>query len=97
MKFRPLHDRVLVESLDSEEKTSGGIIIPDAAEAENKPQEGTVVGTGDGMLLQDGTTKPLDIKEGDVVLFNKYGGMELSLGDGNYIFLKEDEVLGVIE
>ena len=97
MNIKPLYDRILVKIKSPEETTKGGIIILDAAEAENKPQEGTVVGTGDGMLLQDGTTKPLDIKEGDVVLFNKYGGMELSLGDGNYIFLKEDEVLGVIE
>lgn len=97
MNIKPLYDRILVKIKSPEETTKGGIIIPDASEAENKPQEGTVVGTGDGMLLQDGTTKPLDIKEGDVVLFNKYGGMELSLGDGNYIFLKEDEVLGVIE
>ena len=97
MNIKPLYDRILVKIKSPEETTKGGIIIPDAVEAENKPQEGTVVGTGEGMLLQDGTTKPLDIKEGDVVLFNKYGGMELSLGDGNYIFLKEDEVLGVIE
>jgi len=95
MKFRPLHDRVLIEVLDSSEKTAGGIIIPDTAQ--EKPQEGTVVSAGNGRLLDDGTVKPLDIKEGDTVLFNKYGGMELSLGDGDYIFLKEDEVLGVIE
>ena len=63
MNIKPLYDRILVKIKSPEETTKGGIIIPDAAEAENKPQEGTVVGTGDGMLLQDGTTKPLDIKE----------------------------------
>ena len=64
---------------------------------QEKPQEGTVAAVGTGKLLDDGTVMPLDVKKGDAVLFNKYGGMELSLGDGDYIFLKEDEVLGVIE
>ena len=95
MGIRPLHDRVMVEPLTAEEKTAGGIIIPDTAQ--EKPQEGKVVAVGKGKLLSDGKTKPLDVKKGDVVVFNKYGGMELSLGDGEYIFLKQDEVLGIIE
>ena len=95
MNFRPLHDRVLVKRMDSEEKTSGGIIIPDSAQ--EKPQEGTVAAVGTGKLLDDGTVMPLDVKKGDAVLFNKYGGMELSLGDGDYVFLTQNEILGIIE
>ena len=95
MNIKPLYDRLLVKINNPEQTTEGGIIIPDASQ--EKPQAGTVVSAGNGRLLDDGTVKPLDIKEGDTVLFNKYGGMELSLGDGDYIFLKEDEVLGVIE
>ena len=82
MKIKPLYDRIMVKIDNPEEKTEGGIILPEGSQ--EKPQQGTVVSVGHGRLLEDGTVKPLDIKEGDVVLFNRYGGMELSLGDGNY-------------
>ena len=95
MSIKPLYDMILVKISSPEEKTEGGIIIPGGSE--DKPQQGKVVAVGKGKLLSDGRTKPLDVKKGDVVVFNKYGGMELSLGDGEYIFLKQDEVLGIIE
>jgi chaperonin GroES len=93
--IKPLYDRILVKIGVPDEKTEGGIILPDSSQ--EKPQQGEVVAVGNGKLLDNGTTKPLDVKKGDVVLFNKYGGMELALGDGDYIFLKQDEVLGIIE
>ena len=85
MSIKPLYDRILVKISSPEEKTEGGIIIPGGSE--DKPQQGKVVAVGKVKLLSDGKTKPLDVKKGDVVVFNKYGGMELSLGDGEYIFL----------
>ena len=95
MNIKPLYDRILVKIGNPEEKSEGGIIIPDSSQ--DKPQRGKVVAVGAGKLLDDGKIKPLEVKKGDVVLFNKYGGMELSLGDGEYIFLKQDEVLGIVE
>ena len=95
MNIKPLYDRILVKIGNPEEKREGGIIIPDSSQ--DKPQRGKVVAVGAGKLLDDGKIKPLEVKKGDVVLFNKYGGMELSLGDGEYIFLKQDEVLGIVE
>ena len=95
MNIKPLYDRILVKIGNPEEKSEGGIIIPDSSQ--DKPQRGNVVAVGAGKLLDDGKIKPLEVKKGDVVLFNKYGGMELSLGDGEYIFLKQDEVLGIVE
>ena len=95
MSIKPLYDRILVKISSPEEKTEGGIIIPGGSE--DKPQHGKGFAVCKGKLLSDGKTKPLDVKKGDVVVFNKYGGMELSLGDGEYIFLKQDEVLGIIE
>ena len=89
MKFRPLHDRVLVESLDSEEKTSGGIIIPDTAK--EKPQEGKVIAVGPGSKSEDGKITPMDVKVGDHVLFGKWSGTEVKV-DGNikdYSIMKE--------
>ena len=91
MKFRPLHDRVLIEVLDSDEKTSGGIIIPDTAK--EKPQEGTVVAAGPGKLTDDGKRVPMEISVGDVVIYSKYAGTEYKQGDVDYLVLREDDVL----
>jgi|TARA_B110000914_G_scaffold198311_1_gene188617 chaperonin GroES len=96
MNIKPLYDRVLVKINSPEEKTKGGIIIPESTTQE-KPQEGTVAAVGTGILLEDGSVMPLDVKKGDAVLFNKYGGMELSLADGEYVFLTQNEILGIIE
>ena len=95
MKVRPLHDKVLIERLDTEEKTKGGIIIPDTAK--EKPQEGKVVAVGTGRILEDGTKKPLDIKKGDKVLFNKYGAIDISIGGSDYLILREEDVLAIID
>jgi len=89
MKFRPLHDRVLIKVLDSEEKTSGGIIIPDTAK--EKPQKGTVVATGPG-TKDDAIT----VKVGDTVLYGKYAGTDLKLDGGDYIIMRESDILGII-
>jgi chaperonin GroES len=95
MKVRPLHDKVLVERLDTEETTKGGIIIPDTAK--EKPQEGKVVAVGTGRILEDGTKKPLEIKKGDKVLFNKYGGIDISIDGEDYLILREEDILAVVE
>ena len=87
MKFRPLHDRVLVESLDSEEKTSGGIIIPDTAK--EKPQEGKVIAVGPGSKSEDGKITPMDVKVGDHVLFGKWSGTEVKVDGKDYSIMKE--------
>ena len=91
MKFRPLHDRVLIEVLDSEEKTSGGIIIPDTAK--EKPQEGKVVATGPGRVTDDGNRVPMDVKTGDTVVYSKYSGTEYKECDTEYLILREDDIL----
>ncbi|PHS79282.1 MAG: co-chaperone GroES [Rhodospirillaceae bacterium] len=95
MKFRPLHDRVLVRRLASEEKTAGGIIIPDTAK--EKPSEGIIVATGNGSKAEDGTVVPLDLKAGDSVLFGKWGGTEVSINGEELLIMKESDILGVIE
>ncbi|MGH7892198.1 MAG: co-chaperone GroES [Thermodesulfobacteriota bacterium] len=95
MKVRPLHDKVLIEILDTEEKTKGGIIIPDTAK--EKPQEGKVVAVGTGRILEDGTKKPLDVKKGDKVLFNKYGAIEISIEGEDYLILREEDILAIID
>ncbi len=95
MKIRPLHDRILVQRLEEEEKTKGGIIIPDTAK--EKPIEGKVVAVGNGKILENGEVKPLDVKEGDKVLFGKYAGTEVKIGGEEYLIMREDDVLGVIE
>ncbi|MGH7851317.1 MAG: co-chaperone GroES [Thermodesulfobacteriota bacterium] len=95
MKVRPLHDKVLIEILDTEEKTKGGIIIPDTAK--EKPQEGKVVAVGTGRILEDGTKKPLEIKKGDKVLFNKYGAIEISIEGEDYLILREEDILAIID
>ena len=94
MKFRPLHDRVLVESLDSEEKTPGGIIIPDTAK--EKPQEGKVVAVGPGSKTEDGKSTPMDVKVGDHVLFGKWSGTEVKVDGKEYSIMKESDIMGVI-
>ena len=93
MKFRPLHDRVLIKVLDSEEKTSGGIIIPDTAK--EKPQEGEVVAVGPGTINEVGKLTPMDVKVGDVVLFGKWSGTEVKIDGKEYSIMKESDIMGV--
>ena len=94
-KFRPLQDRILVKRIDKEEKTSGGIIIPDTAK--ERPQEGEVVAVGNGKRLDDGKTAPMDVKKGDRVLFGKYSGSEIKIDGEEHLILREEEVLGILE
>ena len=93
MKFRPLHDRVLIKVLDSEEKTSGGIIIPDTAK--EKPQEGEVVAVGPGAMNDTGKVAPMDVKIGDIVLFGKWSGTEVKIDDKEYSIMKESDIMGI--
>ena len=93
MKFRPLHDRVLIKVLDSEEKTSGGIIIPDTAK--EKPQECEVVAVGPGAKSEDGKISPMDVKVGDIVLFGKWSGTEVKIDGTEYSIMKESDIMGV--
>jgi chaperonin GroES len=95
MKFRPLHDRVLVRRVEQEEKTAGGIIIPDTAK--EKPQEGEIIAAGPGARGEDGTLHPLDVKAGDRVLFGKWSGTEVKVDGEDLLIMKESDVLGVIE
>ena len=95
MKFRPLHDRVLVRRIEQQEKTAGGIIIPDTAK--EKPQQGKVIAVGKGRIEKDGKVTPLDVKAGDTVLFGKYAGQEIKLDGKEFLIVREEEVLGVIE
>ncbi|MBM3635797.1 MAG: co-chaperone GroES [Hyphomicrobiales bacterium] len=94
MKFRPLHDRVVVRRLDSEEKTKGGIIIPDTAK--EKPQEGEVVAVGNGARDETGKLVPLDVKKGDKVLFGKWSGTEVKIDGHELLIMKESDIMGVI-
>ena len=93
MKFRPLHDRVLIKALDSEEKTSGGIIIPDTAK--EKPQEGEVVAVGPGAKSEDGKILSMDVKVGDIVLFGKWSGTEVKIDGTEYSIMKESDIMGI--
>ncbi|TVQ82637.1 MAG: co-chaperone GroES [Micavibrio sp.] len=95
MKFRPLHDRVLLRRLDSEAKTSGGIIIPDTAK--EKPMEGEVVAIGSGHRDETGKLIPLDVKAGDFVLFSKWSGTEVSIDGEEFLVVKESDIMGIIE
>jgi len=95
MKVKPLQDRLLVKRLDTDEKTKGGIIIPETAK--EKPQEGRVIAVGNGKVLDDGTVKPLDVKVKDKVLFSKYGGTEITVEGDEYLILKEDDILAIVE
>ena len=94
MGFRPLHDRVLVRRVDAEEKTAGGIIIPDTAK--EKPQEGEVVAVGGGAKSDDGKITPLDVKAGDKILFGKWSGTEVKVNGEDLLIMKESDILGVI-
>jgi chaperonin GroES len=94
MSFRPLHDRVLVRRVKEEEKTKGGIIIPDSAK--EKPQQGKVVAVGNGKVKDDGKVTPLDVKQGDTILFGKYSGQEIKVDGKEYLIMREDEVLAVM-
>jgi len=95
MGFRPLHDRVLIRRVEAEEKTSGGIIIPDTAK--EKPMEGEVVAVGPGARAEDGKIQPLDVKAGDRVLFGKWSGTEVKLDSEDLIIMKESDIMGIIE
>lgn len=95
MKLRPLQDRILVLRIEEAKTTKGGIIIPDSAK--EKPAEGKVVAVGNGKLGEDGKRIPLDIKKGDRILFSKYGGTDVKIDDEDYLIMREDDVLGVIE
>src|SRR6187551_425238 len=94
-KFRPLHDRVLVRRIEAQEKTAGGIIIPDTAQ--EKPQEGEVVSAGSGTRGDDGTVTPLDVKAGDKILFGKWSGTEVKVGAEDLLIMKESDILGIVE
>ena len=95
MKFRPLHDRVLVRRVEAEEKTAGGIIIPDTAK--EKPQEGEVIAVGAGTRDEAGKLVPLDVKEGDRILFGKWSGTEVTLEGQDLLIMKESDILGIVE
>jgi chaperonin GroES len=94
MSFRPLHDRVLVRRIDAQEKTAGGIIIPDTAQ--EKPQEGEVVAAGSGNRGEDGKVTPLDVKAGDRILFGKWSGTEVKLDGKDLLIMKESDILGIV-
>ena len=95
MKFRPLHDRVLVKRIEQEEKTAGGIIIPDTAK--EKPMEGKVIAAGSGIRNEDGKLVPLDVKAGDRILFGKWSGTEVKIDDDELLIMKESDILGIVE
>ena len=95
MKLKPLHDRILVERVEEAEKTKGGIIIPDSAK--EKPAEGKVIAVGDGKTGDDGKRIPLQVKKGDRILFGKYSGTEVKIDGDEYLIMREDDVLGIIQ
>ena len=95
MKFRPLHDRVLVRRVEAEAKSAGGIFIPDTAQ--EKPQEGEIVSVGSGTRGEDGVVTPLDVKAGDKILFGKWSGTEVKVGAEDLLIMKESDVLGIVE
>jgi chaperonin GroES len=95
MKIRPLQDRIIVKRVQEEEKTKGGIIIPDTAK--EKPIEGKVIAVGNGKVQEDGKVRPLDVKAGDRILFSKYAGTEIKIDGEEHLIMREDDILGVIE
>jgi chaperonin GroES len=95
MSVRPLHDRIIVQRIDEGEQKVGGIIIPDSAK--EKPQQGKVIAVGNGKVKDDGTRVALDVKAGDTILFGKYSGQEIKVDGEEYLIMREDEVLGVLE
>jgi chaperonin GroES len=94
MKFRPLHDRVLVQRMESEDKTAGGIIIPDTAK--EKQMEGKVIAVGSGAREETGKVQPLDVKEGNAILFGKWSGTEVKIDGQDYLIMKESDIMGII-
>lgn len=94
MKFRPLHDRVVVEPLEQEEKTAGGIIVPDTAQ--EKPVQGKVVAVGPGARGEDGALQPPDVKKGDTILYGKYSGTEVKIDDKELLIMRESDIMGVL-
>lgn len=95
MKIKPLQDRILIKRIAEEEKTKGGIIIPDAAK--EKPQEGMVIAVGDGKTLENGTKAPMTVKVGNKILFGKYSGTEIKVDGEEHLILREDDILGIVE
>ena len=95
MKLRPVHDRVIVKRIEEEEKTSGGIIIPDAAK--EKPQQGKVIAVGKGKILENGKVMPPTVKEGDSILFGKYAGSDVKIDGEEHLIMREDDILAVIK
>ena len=95
MKLRPLHDRVIVKRVEEEDKTSGGIIIPDAAK--EKPQQGKVIAVGKGKILENGKVSPLAVKKGDRILFGKYAGTDIKIDGEEHLIMREDDILAIIK
>ena len=95
MKIRPLHDRIIVKRIEEEEKTKGGIIIPDSAK--EKPLEGEVVAIGSGKIREDGSKQPMDVKVGDKILFAKYGGTDIKIDGEEHLIMREDDIMGIVE
>jgi chaperonin GroES len=95
MKIKPLQDRIIVKRIEEEEKTKGGIIIPDSAK--EKPMEGEVIAVGSGKVLDNGTKQALEVKEGDRILFGKYSGTEVKIDEVEHLIMREDDILGIIE
>ena len=95
MQVKPLYDRLLVKRFSEEEKTKGGIIVPDSAK--EKPAQGEIISCGAGRVAEDGKVTPLTVKKGDKVLFGKYSGTEVKLGDSEYLIMREDDILGIIQ
>ncbi len=95
VKIRPLHDRVIVRRLEEERRTAGGIVIPDTAK--EKPIQGEVIAAGKGKILENGQVRPLDVKVGDKVLFGKYSGTEVKVGDEELLVMREEDIMGVVE
>jgi len=95
MKIKPLQDRIIVKRIEEEEKTKGGIIIPDSAK--EKPMEGEVIAVGSGKALDNGTKQALEVKEGDRILFGKYSGTEVKIDEVEHLIMREDDILGIIE
>ena len=95
MKIRPLQDRIIVKRVEEEEKTKGGIIIPDTAK--EKPMEGEIIAVGTGKILENGKKQPLEVKSGDRVLFSKYAGTDIKINGVEHLIMKEDDILGIIE
>ena len=95
MNIRPLHDRVIVKRLEEERKAASGIVLPDSAT--EKPDQGEVIAVGNGKILEDGKTRPLDVKKGDKILFGKYSGQSVKVDDIEYLVMREEDIMGIVE